>query len=128
LSSGTISALFGSLPALASKPPIDAPPGLKTADGKPLYEFGGPVAYRYRELLATVASHLGSRVLLVPIPFVAWHAVAFAAEFLAKPPITRTQVELMQVDNVADPATGFGTLGIEPCSVEHILPAILRKH
>ena len=100
---------------------------LKT-DGKPLYEFGGPVVYRYRELLATVASHLGSRVLLVPIPFVAWHAVAFAAEFLAKPPITRNQVELMQVDNVADPAAGFGTLGIEPCSVEHILPAILRKH
>jgi uncharacterized protein YbjT (DUF2867 family) len=101
---------------------------LKTADSKPLYEFGGPVVYRYRELLATVASHLGSRVLLVPIPFVAWHAVAFAAEFLPKPPITRNQVELMQVDNVADPAAGFGTLGIEPCSVEHILPAILRKH
>ena len=77
-----------------------------------LHEFGGPVIYRYRELLTIVANYLEARVLLLPVPFIAWHAIAFVSEFLAKPPITRNQVDLMQVDNVADPSLGFDPLGI----------------
>ncbi len=93
----------------------------------PLHEFGGPVIYRYRELLTIVANYLEARVLLLPVPFIAWHAISFASEFLAKPPITRNQVELMQIDNVADPSLGFDALGIQPRSVEQELPAILRN-
>jgi hypothetical protein len=30
---------------------------------------------------------------VVPLPFVAWHAMAWASEMLPKPPITRNKVE-----------------------------------
>jgi hypothetical protein len=38
---------------------------------------------------------------LIPIPFAAWYALAWFAEMLPSAPVTRNQVELMQVDNVA---------------------------
>jgi NADH dehydrogenase len=45
---------------------------------------------------------------------------------LPRPPLTRNQVELMQVDTVASPGTpGFGELGIAPRSVEDILQEML---
>jgi NADH dehydrogenase len=48
---------------------------------------------------------------------------------LPNPPITRNQVELMQVDNVASPKMpGFGELGISPLSIEDILSEILWDH
>ena len=55
-----------------------------------------------------------------------WHALASVAEMLPEPPITRNQVELMQLDNVASPgAPGFGDLGISSTSLEDALPAIV---
>jgi len=60
--------------------------------------------------------------MLVPIPFAAWRALASIAEFLPRPPITRNQVELMQVDNVSSPQMpGLADLGISPHSIEEIL-------
>jgi hypothetical protein len=38
---------------------------------------------------------------LIPIPFAAWYALAWFAEMLPSAAVTRNQVELMQVDNVA---------------------------
>jgi len=64
---------------------------------------------------------------LVPIPFAAWHALAWLAEMLASPPVTRNQVELMQVDNVSSPGSaGFRELGISPHGVEEILHQMLE--
>ena len=66
---------------------------------------------------------------LVPIPFAAWHTLAWFAEMLPSPPVTRNQVELMQVDNVSSPEMpGFEDLGISPHSVEEILHEILWNH
>jgi NADH dehydrogenase len=46
---------------------------------------------------------------------------------LPSPPITRNQVELMQVDTVwSSEMPGFEDLGISPRSVEEILQEILR--
>ena len=68
------------------------------------------------------------RPTLIPIPFAAWHALAWLAEMLPSPPLTRNQVELMQVDNVSSPETpGFADLGISPHSVEEILQQILSR-
>ena len=39
----------------------------------------------------------------MPFPFVGWRALAWLAEMLPSPLVTRNQVELMQVDNVASP-------------------------
>ena len=69
-----------------------------------------------------------SRPLLVPIPFAAWHALAWLAEMLIlSPSVTRNQVELMQVDNVSSPGrAGFRELGILPHAVEEILHQMLE--
>ena len=93
------------------------------------YECGGPRVYSYKEFLRAVAHEAGLRPILVPLPFGAWHALAWASEMLPSPPITRNQVELMQVDNVSSPEMpGFGDLGISPHSVEEIFQEMLRLH
>ena len=92
------------------------------------YECGGPRVYSYLEFLRAVAHEAGLRPLLIPLPFGAWHALAWASEMLPSPPVTRNQVELMQVDNVSSPEMpGFGDLGISPHSVEEILQEMLRS-
>ncbi|UVK54533.1 complex I NDUFA9 subunit family protein [Mesorhizobium sp. AR02] len=92
------------------------------------YEFGGPRIYSYKEFLRAVAHQADLRPILVPVPFAAWHALAWAAEMLASPPVTRNQVELMQVDNVSSPQMpGFEELGISPHPVEEILQEMLRN-
>ena len=90
------------------------------------YELGGPRIYSYRSLLELIARRLGKKPLLVPIPFGVWHALASVAEMLPQPPITRNQVELMQLDNVASPdAPGFGDLRISATTLEDALPVIV---
>jgi NADH dehydrogenase len=94
-----------------------------------IFEFGGPRVYSYEEFLRAVAHEAGLKPMLIPIPFAAWHALAWAAEMLPSPPVTRNQVELMQVDNVSSPEmSGFGELGISPHSFEEILQEILWDH
>ena len=79
------------------------------------FECGGP--------------HASLKPMLIPIPFAAWHALAWFAEMLPSPPVTRNQVELMQVDNVSSPEMpGFGELGISPHAVEEILQEMLWDH
>jgi uncharacterized protein YbjT (DUF2867 family) len=90
------------------------------------YELGGPRVYTYRSLLEVIARHLGKKPLLVPMPFGFWHALASVAEMLPEPPITRNQVELMQLDNVTSPgAAGFGDLRISSTPLEDALSAIV---
>lgn len=56
------------------------------------------------------------------VPYLIWKALAYFAELLPRPPLTRNQVELMQVDTVAAPArSGFSALGIEPQAIESAL-------
>jgi uncharacterized protein YbjT (DUF2867 family) len=99
----------------------------RAEDAPATYECGGPRIYSYEELLRTIAQAMGRRPLLFPLGFPAWHALAAVAELLPRPPITRNQVELMQVDNVAAPGVpGFAELGITPRALEEILPEILR--
>jgi len=93
------------------------------------FEFGGPRVYSYEELLRTVALEASLKSSLIPIPFAAWHVLAWFAEMLPRPLITRNQVELMQVDTVASPEMpGFKELGITPVAVEEILQEILWDH
>jgi NADH dehydrogenase len=92
------------------------------------YECAGPRVYSYEEFLRTVANEANFKPILTPMPFAAWHALARFAEILPSPPVTRNQVELMQVDNVASPEMpGFEELGISPHSVEEILQEILWR-
>jgi NADH dehydrogenase len=90
------------------------------------YEYGGPSVYSYKEFLRVIAREAGLRRILIPVPFAVWHVLAWASEWLPRPPITRNQVELMQADNVSSPEMpGFGELEILPHSVEEILQGVL---
>jgi uncharacterized protein YbjT (DUF2867 family) len=93
------------------------------------YECGGPRVYSYEEFLRAVAHEAGVKPILIPVPFFAWHLLAWASEMLPSPPITLNQVELMQVDTVSSPETpGFGELGILPHSIEETLRHLLGSH
>src|SRR6266404_2491608 len=92
------------------------------------YECGGPRVYSYEELLRALARDADLKRILIPLPFAAWRALAWTAELLPNPPVTRNQVELMQVDNVCSPGMpGFAELGISPHSVENMLEQTLRS-
>jgi len=100
----------------------------QTQRPSPIYELAGPRVYSYGELLRTIARTAGLRPALVRIPFAFWGAAAGLAEFLPRPPFTRNQVELMQIDTTAsDRRPGFGLLGISPRSLEDELKAMLKE-
>jgi hypothetical protein len=62
------------------------------------------------------------------IPFALWHPLAGLAERLPQPPLTRNQVELMQIDTTAsERLPGFRSLGISPRSLENEVEAILGR-
>jgi NADH dehydrogenase len=91
-----------------------------------LFECAGPRVYSYEELLRNVASAAGAKPMLLPVLFPAWHALAWISETLPSPPITRNQVDLMQIDSTPSPGIpGLGELGISARSIEDFLPEIL---
>jgi uncharacterized protein YbjT (DUF2867 family) len=93
-----------------------------------VFEFGGPTSYSYEQLLRAIAHQAGLAPRLIPIPFVVWHALAWTSEIIPDPPLTRNQVELMQIDTVSSPEMpGFAQLGISPHSIEEILQTILSN-
>jgi len=92
-----------------------------------IVECAGPRVYTYEELLRSVAREAGLRRALVPVPFAVWRALARAAEMLPHPPVTRSQVELMEIDTVPTPRTpGLADLGLSPSSLEEAIRRIVR--
>jgi uncharacterized protein YbjT (DUF2867 family) len=92
------------------------------------YELGGARAYTYKALLQLLLDQLGRRRLLMPVPYAAWELIAALLSPLPNRPISRDQVILMKRDNVVGPeALSFADLGIEPHSVEQILPTYLPR-
>ena len=68
--------------------------------------------------------------MLVRTPFVIWDALAGLAEMLPRPPLTRNQVELMQIDTTASENLPGGFRGIgnpRQRSLEDELDAILSQ-
>jgi uncharacterized protein YbjT (DUF2867 family) len=91
------------------------------------YELAGPRIYTYEELLRAIAASAGKTPVLLPFPFALWRAVGYFSNILPSPPITPSQVELMQIDNIASSGTpGFAALEILPQAVEEILPEIAK--
>ncbi len=92
------------------------------------FELGGARAYRYRDIIKRVLTHLGRRRLLLPVPFVVWRLLARIASLLPNTPLTLDQVILMETNNVVNAkANTFNDLGIEPCSLEQMLSACLDE-
>jgi NADH dehydrogenase len=93
-----------------------------------IYELGGPTAYSFRALMALLLAEIGSRRLLVPIPWGLARLQARIAELLPTAPLTRDQVELLKRDNIPSGALpGLADLGVNATSVEVILPTYLDR-
>jgi uncharacterized protein YbjT (DUF2867 family) len=92
-----------------------------------IYEFAGPRAYSYEELLRTIAREAKVRPVLTRMPFALWYALAGLAELLPQPPLTRNQVDLMQVDTTASNWPGLRELGISARSLEEELATMLKQ-
>ena len=98
------------------------------SEGK-LYELGGPTVYSFCDLMRLVLQATRRWRPLVPVPFEAASLLAFFAEFLPKPPLTRDQVKLLKIDNIVsgDHPT-LSDLGINPTAAELILPQMLEPY
>jgi NADH dehydrogenase len=100
----------------------------RTPAGAITVECGGPRVYTYEELLRTIADVAKVKRMFMPVPFAAWHGLARVAEMLPGAPVTRNQVELMEIDTVVSGKfPGFVDLGISPKGMEETLQAILRR-
>jgi len=90
------------------------------------YELAGPAVYTLHELVGFALRLIDKRRLLVPVPFVVAEIQARLFEFLPRPPLTTSQVDLLKVDNLASgDLPGFRELKIEPKAVEEIVPTYI---
>lgn len=101
------------------------------------YELGGPRIYTFKELLELLLREINRRRILLPLPVAIARLQALAFEIADKltfqrlppPPLTRDQLRLLQYDNVVGAgALGFGDLGIQPTSIETVIPSYLARY
>ena len=100
-----------------------------------IYELGGPDVNSFRELMEQMLHVIRRRRIIINLPFWMASIMGGLMEFiqtislgLVPPQITRDQVRSLKVDNVVnDDAKGFADLGIEPTSLEAVLPDYLWR-
>ena len=100
-----------------------------------IYELGGPDVNTFRELMQYMLKVIRRRRVIVNLPFWMASIMGGVMEFiqtitlgLVPPQITRDQVRSLKVDNiVSQDAKGFEDLGIEPTSLEAVLPEYLWR-
>jgi NADH dehydrogenase len=92
-------------------------------------ELGGPRVYSFRQLMQLICEVTGRRRWLVPVPFELMQPFAAVASLLPVPPITMDQLAMLKRDNVAaEGAPGLAELGIEPRTVESVVPTYLARY
>lgn len=101
-----------------------------------VYELGGPDIETFRGLMTRMLDVINRRRLIVNLPgWMAW-LMAFGFDFLQKVTLglftnsmlTRDQLKNLKNDSVvAEGAKGFADLGIEPMSMESVLPDYLWR-
>jgi uncharacterized protein YbjT (DUF2867 family) len=94
-----------------------------------IYELGGPTIYSFRQLIEQVLHETGRRRWLMPVPFPLAGLQAAFLQFLPNAPLTPDQVRLLRHDNiVSQGALTFADLGIEPETLEAVLPTYLWRY
>ncbi|MDP3746601.1 MAG: complex I NDUFA9 subunit family protein [Phenylobacterium sp.] len=97
------------------------------------YELGGPAVFSFREILELILKEIERKRILLPLPFPIARVIGVLCSPLAvftpwAPPLTADQVESLKTDNVVSGAhPGLAELGIEPTTVEAILPTYLYR-
>ena len=98
------------------------------------YELGGPEVLTFKECLQLMLKIIDRKRILVPLPFFAAGVMGKTGDLISKlpliqAPITADQVKLLKRDNVVSSgAKGFGELGIEPKTLDAILPTYLFRY
>jgi NADH dehydrogenase len=97
-----------------------------------IYELGGPEVKTFRECLELMLATIERRRLLVPVPWWLATGAATVLQYLPAPLITVDQVRQLRVDNVVSEAAvrdgrTFAGIGVEPTSLEAILPSYLYR-
>ncbi|MFN4157215.1 MAG: complex I NDUFA9 subunit family protein [Gemmobacter sp.] len=102
-----------------------------------IYELGGPDVASFRDLMHRMLEVIMRRRLVVNIPFFAARIMGFGFDALQTVSlglfqngmITRDQVRNLARDNVvAEGAKGFADLGIQPATMEAVLPEYLWRY
>ena len=90
--------------------------------------WAGRSVYSFKQLMEIILRVTGRKRILVPVPFAFAKMKAFFLQFLPNPLLTPDQVTLLKSDNVvADGALTLADLGIQPDSVEAIVPSYLWR-
>ena len=98
------------------------------------YELGGPRVYAFKELLQFILETTDRKRFLAPVPWFGAGMLGMAGEIagalpFVKPFLTRDQVANLKIDNiVSEDAKGFNDLGIDPETVESIVPTYLERY
>ncbi len=99
-----------------------------------VYELGGPDVLTMRGLISKMLTVVRRRRLVVNIPFgiarmMAWgFGVGRTLSLgLVKGPITKDQVKSLTVDNVVTGVNGLDSFGIQPTSLDAVLPDYLWR-
>lgn len=96
------------------------------------YELGGPRIYSFRELMEIVCRETRQSRALLPLPHIAASAIGLAGDLqsvLMEPILTSDQALLLKRDNVVgEGAAGLAVLGVEPTSVESVVPTYLWRY
>ena len=93
-----------------------------------LYELGGPVVWRFRELLAFILKETNRQRMLLTVPPGLARLQAMVLELVPGKPLTRDQLLMLARDNVVEAGVpGLSDLGIVPTPVELVVPQYLRR-
>ncbi|MFL5689104.1 MAG: complex I NDUFA9 subunit family protein [Chloroflexota bacterium] len=86
------------------------------------FDLGGPRYWTYREITAEVASALGKRRLIVPMPVPLIRLVAGASELVRLPfPVATDQLRQLRLDNIGPLGLVRERFGLEPRPMEGAL-------
>ena len=97
------------------------------------YELGGPGVYTFRQMMEVMLHDIQRKRTLLPVPLPVANLIGALGDLQARllplpPPLTTDQVKLLGRDNVADPALpGLADLGVEPTSLDSVLPTYLWR-
>lgn len=93
------------------------------------FELGGPSTYSFKQLMQFILREIERKRALVPVPFAIATLKAAFLGLLPNPLLTIDQVKLLKKDNVVAPtAAGLADLGIEPTSIEAVVPAYIWRY
>lgn len=115
--------------ASLKNPAAESPATESPATGGKIYQLGGPQVMSLKDIYLKIAEVTGRKNCLIPMPFWVMRIKAFFLGLLPHPPITNDQLTSMETDNVVSKdAPGLQDLGIDPTSVDQILPEYLQRY